>query len=273
MDPGRGRLRRSGGIRPPPVLLIPQSVAWNKDAATNIDPDGRGVPLASGWTVSYDYHVVSSGIQLDWDKVPGMAEAIESPAASGNYRYDLAPKTWNMIKNLTSGTAVFTQPSGPIKCAGAPRKIACLAADCSRSQGVLEDIRVVIVLPTPGMFGVKAFSDELERVVADYGIEVRFNSEMVEVDPSSRTGVIADSERGPGDRCTTTSCTPCRRSRPLTGSSAHRWPVLPTLPGTWRWTIPLCNTWATAKFLPWVTPNPHRTQKPGRLSESRFRCC
>lgn len=79
-----------------------------------------------------------------------------------------------MIKNLTSGTPAFTRPSGPIKCAGTPQKIAYLAADYWRGQGVLEDIRGLMVLPTPGMFGVKVFSDELDRVVADYGIEVRF---------------------------------------------------------------------------------------------------
>jgi sulfide:quinone oxidoreductase len=56
-----------------------------------------------------------------------------------------------MIRNLKSGTAVFTQPSGPIKCAGAPQKIAYLAADYWRKQGVLRDIRVVMVLPTPGI--------------------------------------------------------------------------------------------------------------------------
>ena len=44
---------------------------------------------------------------------------------------------------------------------------------------MLDDIQVVMVLPTPGMFGVKVFAD-LEQVVAEYGIKVRFNSEMVE---------------------------------------------------------------------------------------------
>jgi len=42
----------------------------------------------------------------------------------------------------------------PIKCAGAPQKIAYLAADHWRREGVLGDIRIVLVLPTPGMFGV-----------------------------------------------------------------------------------------------------------------------
>ena len=140
--------------------------------------------------------MVCPGIQLDWDKIPGMAEAMESPAASSNYRYDLAPKTWDMIRNLKSGTAVFTQPSGPIKCAGAPQKIAYLAADYWRKQGVLDDIRVVMVLPTPGMFGVKVFADELERVVAKYGIEVRFSSEMTAVDPAAGVAVIRDNAAG-----------------------------------------------------------------------------
>ena len=93
---------------------------------------------------------------------------------------------------MRSGTAVFAMPSGPIKCAGAPQKIAYLAADYWRQQGVLSKIRIVMVLPTPGMFGVKEFSDELERVVARYGIEVRFNSEVTTVNPGTRTVTITD---------------------------------------------------------------------------------
>lgn len=39
---------------------------------------------------------------------------------------------------MRGGTAVFTMPAGPIKCAGAPQKIAYLAADWWRSQGLLD---------------------------------------------------------------------------------------------------------------------------------------
>ncbi|GAC1504405.1 MAG: FAD/NAD(P)-binding oxidoreductase [Pseudarthrobacter sp.] len=192
---GGGLAAQKESVRPQ-ASVMPAGIAWIKDAATDIDPERRMVSLASGGTVSYDYLVVCPGIQLDWDKIPGLADAVESDSASSNYRYDLAPKTWDLIRNLTSGTAVFTMPAGPIKCAGAPQKIAYLAADYWRQQGVLKDIRVVMVLPTPGMFGVKVFADELERVVARYGIEVRKNSEMVEVDPAGKTLVIADNATG-----------------------------------------------------------------------------
>lgn len=93
---------------------------------------------------------------------------------------------------MQSGTAVFTMPSAPIKCAGAPQKIAYLAADYWRKQGVLNDIRVVLVLPTPEIFGVPVFSQELEKVVARYGIEVHKSSEAVEIDPAGQKVVIND---------------------------------------------------------------------------------
>jgi sulfide:quinone oxidoreductase len=172
--------------------VMPQGVGWIKDRAREVDPDAQTVSTESGMTVHYDHLVVCPGIQLDWTAVPGMAESLDTAAVSSNYRYDLAPKTWQMIREMRSGTAVFTMPSGPIKCAGAPQKIAYLAADYWRRQGVLDAIRVVLVLPTPGLFGVKVFADELERVVARYGIEVRKNSEVTAIDPEGRSVTITD---------------------------------------------------------------------------------
>ena len=172
--------------------VMPQGVGWIKDRAEQIDPDAQTVTTESGSHVHYDHLVVCPGIQLDWSAIPGMAESLDTPAVSSNYRYDLAPKTWELIKKMRSGTAIFTMPAGPIKCAGAPQKIAYLAADYWRQQGVLAAIRVILVLPTPGMFAVKVFADELERVVAHYGIEVRKNSEVTTVNPDTRTVTITD---------------------------------------------------------------------------------
>jgi sulfide:quinone oxidoreductase len=172
--------------------VMPQGVGWIKDHAQQIDPDTQTVTTASGTTVHYDHLVVCPGIQLDWEAIPGMAESLDTPTVSSNYRYDLAPKTWDLIRKMRSGTAIFTMPAGPIKCAGAPQKIAYLAADYWRQQGVLDAIRVILVLPTPGMFGVKVFAEELERVVAKYGIEVRTNSEVTTVDPDTRTVTMTD---------------------------------------------------------------------------------
>ena len=180
----------------PMASLIPKGVDWVRDSGVSVDPDAHNVTTGAGATLGYDQLVVCPGIQLDWGKIPGMAEALQTPSVSSNYSYELAPKTWANIEAMRSGTAVFTMPAGPIKCAGAPQKIAYLAADYWRQQGVLDAIRMVLVLPTPGMFGVPVFAKELERVAQGYGIEVHTSSEAVEIDPAGRQVVVADNANG-----------------------------------------------------------------------------
>ncbi|WP_380165009.1 FAD-dependent oxidoreductase [Jannaschia sp. R86511] len=191
-----------GGLAPPAAsarpmaTVVPKGATWVDSAVETVDPDAKQVTLSTGTTLTYDTLVVAPGIQLDWDRVPGTSEALASPWASSNFAYELAPRTWELIRGMRSGTAVFTMPAGPIKCAGAPQKIAYLAADHWRRQGVLDRIRVVLVLPTPAMFGIKVFSDQLQQVADDYGIEVRTSSEVVEVDPDGRRVVVADNAAG-----------------------------------------------------------------------------
>lgn len=179
--------------------VIPKGVTWVKDAVIEFAPDDNQVVTVGGATIGYDVLVVCPGIQLDWNKIPGVSDTLGIGGVSSNYTYELAPKTWEFIQGTRSGVAVFTMPSGPIKCAGAPQKIAYLAADYWRSQGVLDSIDVHLVLPTPGMFGVKEFSDALDEVVADYGIQVHFSSELSSVDPDARTASFTSmAEDGPG---------------------------------------------------------------------------
>ena len=154
--------------------VMPKKAQWIKDAVTAFDPDNNTVETAGGKTIGYDVLIVCPGIQLDWGRIPGVTETLGAGGVSSNYRFDLAPQTWEFIRNTRSGTAVFTMPSGPIKCGGAPQKIAYLASDHWRKEGVLGDIDVHLVIPTPGMFGVPEYSAALDRVVADYGIQVHF---------------------------------------------------------------------------------------------------
>lgn len=182
---GGGRARRDVSRRTE-ASVMPKDVTWIKDAATGFDPENNAVFTAGGGTVAYDVLVVCPGIQLDWDRIPGVTETLGHDGLSSNYTFDLAPKTWDFIRATTAGTAVFTMPSGPIKCAGAPQKIAYLACDYWREQGVLDRIDVHLVLPTPGMFGVPVFARQLEKVVAGYGIEVHFESELESVDPERK---------------------------------------------------------------------------------------
>ncbi len=182
---------KAATTRRPEASVMPRGVEWIRSSAASFAPADNTVTTDDGSTYSYDVLIVAAGIQLDWDATPGLAEGIGSNGLSSNYRYDLAPRTWDFIRNTRSGTAVFTMPTDPIKCGGAPQKIAYLASDYWRSQGVLDEIDVHLVVPSPRIFGVAEFAEQLEAVIADYGITLHTSSTLAEVDPDAKRAIIS----------------------------------------------------------------------------------
>ncbi|OIJ92661.1 NAD(P)/FAD-dependent oxidoreductase [Streptomyces colonosanans] len=176
--------------------VIPDGVRWIRRHALAVDPDARTVTLSGGDELAYEHLVMAPGLQLDWDAVPGLAKAVGHDRVSSNYAPEYAPRTWDLIKRMRSGTAVFTHPATPLKCGGAPQKIAYLAADYWRKQKVLDRIRIILVLPDPTLFKVPEWARTLEQVTARYGIEVRLRSEMTAVDGDRREVVLTDHANG-----------------------------------------------------------------------------
>lgn len=175
----------------PMASVLPKGAVWIHSAAQTFDPERNTVTCADGVSYSYDVLVVCPGIQLDWDRTEGLAETLGKNGVSSNYRFDLAPRTWELIRNTTSGTAVFSMPTGPIKCGGAPQKIAYLAADYWRRTGVLDDIDIHLVVPTPRIFAIDAIADSLEKVIADYGIHLHTGTELRSIDAAGRKVTLA----------------------------------------------------------------------------------
>jgi sulfide:quinone oxidoreductase len=188
---GGGRARANASTRPQ-RRVTPPGTRWYQDAAVGVDLASRTVRLDRTGPVGYEQLVVASGLQMDWDRIPGLPEALGHNGVSSNYAYDLAPKTWRFIRDLRSGTAIFTMPGGPVKCAGAPQKIAYLAADHWRRQGVLRDIHIVLALATPTLFKVPAYAEILHGVTRRYGIDVRLSTDLAEVNPDTREAVLLD---------------------------------------------------------------------------------
>ncbi len=186
---GGGVVQRETTARPE-SSVIPPGVDWIRDEAREIDPQSRRVVTAANGSVGYDFLVVATGVKLNWDAIPGLREAVATPYASTNYDYDLAPKTWRLIRNFTGGTALFHMPGTPIKCPGAPQKIMYLAADHFRRRGISSHAKVVYGSAPPSIYGVKEYAAVLERVIERYGIDARFRHELVEVRPATREAIF-----------------------------------------------------------------------------------
>lgn len=176
--------------------LIHPSVTWIKDYAETFQPNDNSVNLRSGDTISYDYLVVCPGLQLDWDKIEGLKETLGKNNVCSNYSPDTVEYTWECIQTIKEGTALFTQPPMPIKCAGAPQKIMYLAADRFRKRGTLDKFHIEFLNAGPVLFGVPFFAKALSKVVADYGIKTSFNHNLVAIDGPAKTATFetTDSE-------------------------------------------------------------------------------
>ncbi len=167
--------------------LIPPGVAWIKAAVAAFEPANNAVILDGCRVVTYSRLVVAPGLKLDWGGIEGLPETLGRNGVTSNYRYDLAPYTWKLVRGLQRGAAVFTQPPMPIKCAGAPQKAMYLAADHWRRSGVLGDIRIDFCNAGGVLFGVKDYVPALMEYVRRYGIHLDFQERLTRIDGPART--------------------------------------------------------------------------------------
>lgn len=151
--------------------LIPEQAEWIQDSVISFYPEENKIELKKGVKISYDYLVVAPGLVNDLSLIEGLEDAVKKGVVCSNY---IDPKyTWECLKNFKGGNAVFTQPTTPIKCGGAPQKIMYLAADYFRKNGLDKNSNVVFATPGTVIFGVKQIADTLMKVIHRYNVHFK----------------------------------------------------------------------------------------------------
>lgn len=162
--------------------LIPQGVRWIKSGVAAFEPKADAVILDGCRVVKYKRLIVCPGLKLDWHGVEGLVDTLGRNCVTSNYRYDLAPYTWELVQGLRSGKAVFTQPPMPIKCAGAPQKAMYLSADHWRRTGCLKDIDIGFYNAGGVLFGVKEYVPALMEYVERYDAKLNLFHRLSAID-------------------------------------------------------------------------------------------
>ena len=90
------------------------------------------------------------------------------------------------MRGFKGGTALFTMPPPPIKCAGAPQKIMYLADGQFRRAGVRDKTKIIYAAGRASIFAVKEYAATLDRVCERKGIERHFKYNLVELRPEQR---------------------------------------------------------------------------------------
>lgn len=166
--------------------VIPKGVTWIKAAAAAFLPKENTVIIDGCRIVKYEQLVVCPGIKLDWDKIDGLSESLGKNGVTSNYRFDLAPYTWELVKGLKKGKAIFSQPPMPIKCAGAPQKAMYMSCDHWYRSGVLDNIDVQFFNTGEVLFGVKEYVPALMEYVEKYHATLNFSHQLMAVDGAKK---------------------------------------------------------------------------------------
>ncbi|KAJ2921905.1 hypothetical protein H1R20_g15193, partial [Candolleomyces eurysporus] len=156
-------LKPKTDFRRPLQSLIPSHLTLIPENVATFTPSSNSVTTSTGRSVNYDTLVVAAGLQINWDNIQGLSKALADPTSgvSSIYAYETCDKVWDDIEGLRSGNAVFTQPAGVIKCAGAPQKIMWMAWDRFQKTGRSDNINVSFYtgMPTPQMGPMKFIKD------------------------------------------------------------------------------------------------------------------
>ncbi|XP_022125197.2 sulfide:quinone oxidoreductase, mitochondrial [Pieris rapae] len=172
--------------------VLPSNATWVKDTAQCIDAENNVVTTAEGHEINYDYAVIGVGLQYDYDKVPGLRDALndKSSCVSTIYSPDYCEKTWSDIRNFKGGEAVFTYPDTPIKCPGAPQKIAYMADSYFDKTAIRSRVNITYNTCLPVIFGVKKYADVLMEVVKKKRINVNYKTVLKEVHADKKEAVF-----------------------------------------------------------------------------------
>lgn len=185
--------------------------------ATQIDRDKKEVVLASGQRLPYDRLVVSPGIDLKYDSVPGWSQAAEDQMPHGwkpGRQTQLVKQRLDAVPN--GGVIVMIAPPNPFRCPPGPYERASMFAHALKKAGKGE-ARIIILDPKesfskqgvfqadwekryPGMIewlgpkvhdGIKSVDPKTNTVVT--GFETYKDCAFVNVIPGQMAGEIARS--------------------------------------------------------------------------------
>jgi len=205
--------------------FVPDGVKVIKERAVFFNPQENKLTTEKGQVVSYDYLILATGVQLDFERIKGLEEAGRAYSAGNNdklltalgdsicsiYTAEGSTKTWEIMqKYIAQAKAgspdkktqfVFTHPNTPIKCGGAPKKIVYLTNARLKEAGARENAELTFYPNGGAMFGVPEYHDAIVGQFKREGVKHHYRHNLIEVDKEKKIATFDAKwqEKGPWD--------------------------------------------------------------------------
>ena len=178
--------------------ILPSGVTWIKAMVAEFDPDANTVTTTAGERVSYDYLVVCSGLQLDYDKIEGMSTDLIGQHGIGSVYagHEAARKTYEVGQSFVEngGVGVFTIADTPIKCAGAPIKMTFMMLSRLESAGTRGRAEMIYKPTGRALFGVPAVHDFIVQRFGEQNCAIDPIQVLTAIDPGRKEATFLTAE-------------------------------------------------------------------------------
>lgn len=177
------------------VDYIPRGVEWVEAAVAEFDPDANGVVTTTGQRIDYDFLLVATGLNLNYEAIEGMdvsligRDGIASIYAGPEQANASATAIDRFIE--AGGVGLFGRPAGEMKCAGAPLKITFITDDKARSRGRRGAVELVYNAHNPAVFSVAPVNDKVTEMLAGRDIAVNYSHVLKAIDPGAKQATYA----------------------------------------------------------------------------------
>ncbi|MDP3318672.1 MAG: NAD(P)/FAD-dependent oxidoreductase, partial [Bosea sp. (in: a-proteobacteria)] len=145
------------------ALAKSHGIAVVRARATQIDRDRKEVVLSTGQRLPYDRLVVSPGIDLKYDSVPGWSEDAEETMPHGwkpGRQTRLIRQKLDAVPN--GGLIVMIAPPNPFRCPPGPYERASMFAHALKKAGK-SDAKIIILDPKEAFSKQGAFQADWEK--------------------------------------------------------------------------------------------------------------
>jgi NADPH-dependent 2,4-dienoyl-CoA reductase/sulfur reductase-like enzyme len=183
-----------GGSRELAELTMPyrglqsrHGVTLVRDYVSSIDAAKKTATLASGPVIAYDKLLLSPGVEMIWDSIPGLKQANGSGQILQAWK--AGPETAALRQQLRAmpdgGVFAITIPEAPYRCPPGPYERACVVADYLKQAKPRAKLLILDANPdvtSKGPLFKKVWAQQYAGL-----IEYRPQHKAVEVDARART--------------------------------------------------------------------------------------
>jgi len=169
--------------------FISKGINFVVDEVVAVDVDKQVVETTAG---SYDYDkiIVSTGVELAPEEVPGMMDGWQTKIFDF-YTLDGAVNLEKALRNFRSGKLVLNIAEFPFKCPVAPLEFVYLADWFFTERGLRDQVDIHFVTPLPGAFTKPKASAFFTKLIEEKNIKVTASYDLAEVDCTNNKIVSA----------------------------------------------------------------------------------